>query len=123
MRIAALAFVMLIVAFGLIGMISPPRVVSFARSFVSPVGIAVAAGLRVTMGVVLYLAAPESRTPELLHVLGVITVLAGIGILFFGVDRLERMVDWWAGRSSMWVRAQASIALAAGLLLAWSLNP
>jgi uncharacterized membrane protein len=94
-----------IAALGILGMAAPDRLLVTVRRFMTSRGLAFAAGIWLVLGAALWLAAPESRAPDLLRVLGVITVIAGIATPFVGVERARRLFDWWAERSPWTVRA------------------
>jgi len=123
MTAVALVLSLAIAALGLVGVISPQRLVDVVRRFQSPTGLCVAAALRLVMGATLYVAAPSSRQPAVLLVLGVFVFAAGIATPFFGVDRFRRLLDWWTARGTGFLRAWAAFAFAFGLLLARALVP
>ncbi len=77
---------------------------------------------RLLLAVALWLAAPESRAPDLLRVFAALTFVAGVATPFVGVERAQRLYAWWAKRSPATVRAWAVLALALGLGLVWALT-
>ncbi len=119
----ALGFSVFIVALGVIGLAAPTRMVAIVRRFQTPGGLWFAAALRVGGGLAFWFAAEDSRSPELLRVLAVIVVVAGVALPFAGVDRLRRLVDWWAGQGPVLVRSQALLALTLGGFLVYALLP
>jgi uncharacterized membrane protein YidH (DUF202 family) len=123
MTAIALVFSLLIVALGALGLISPSRVVRVARYFQTSAGLYFAGAVRLAMGVALFFAAPASRAPEILRILGLVVIVAAVITPFFGLERYRRLVDWWSARGPAFVRAQAAFALALGLLLAYALVP
>jgi hypothetical protein len=86
-------------------------------------GLYLAAALRVVLGVALFFAAPTSRAPELILILGVVIVVRGVITPFFGVERLRRLLDRWSARGSAFLRGWAFLALALGLSLAYAIIP
>jgi hypothetical protein len=123
MTFVALAISLALAALGALGVASPRRLLAVVRSFQTPAGIWAAAGLRLVLGVALYLAAPEARTPGLLRILGVFIAVAGIATPFFGLDRFRRLLDWWSAEGDAFVRTWAAFACAFGLGLAYALVP
>ncbi len=123
MTVIALAFSLLIVALGALGLVSPSRPIRLVRYFQTPAGLYFAAAVRLVMGMALFFAAPASRAPEVLRILGVVIIIAGVVTPFFGLERFGRLVDWWSAKGPALVRAQAAFALALGLLLAFALVP
>jgi uncharacterized membrane protein YidH (DUF202 family) len=123
MTLLALVFSLLVAALGALGLLSPSRAQGVVRYFQTPAGLYFAAGLRLVMGLALVFAAPASRAPEVLRVVGVVIVVAGVITLFIGHERFRRLVDWWSARGPALVRVQGAFALALGLLLAYALVP
>src|SRR5512140_1906462 len=96
MRTLALLFALLIglIGAGLIGvagLVAPDRLmaaVAVAAPYVlTPVGLYVIGALRVGMGIVLILAARNSRAPTALRVIGAVVFVAGLATPLFGVER------------------------------------
>jgi hypothetical protein len=113
----------LIVALGTLGLLSPPRIVAIARHFQTSAGLYFAGAVRLVMGAALFFAAPDSRAPEILRILGLVIIVAGLVTPFFGLERYQRLVDWWSAQGPVLVRAQALFALVLGLLLTYALVP
>jgi membrane-bound ClpP family serine protease len=99
------------------------RLLGIVRHFQSPAGIYAAAALRIILGVVLFLAAPTSRAPEVVRILGIIILVAGLITPLFGLERFRRLLDWWSARGPAFMRVWAGFALAFGLLLAYTVVP
>ncbi len=55
----------------------------------------VAAGMRVVIGLVLVLSASSTRSPTGIRVVGGLTVLAGIGLLFIPIDLWRDLIQYW----------------------------
>ncbi|MBI2877925.1 MAG: hypothetical protein HYY20_13700 [Candidatus Tectomicrobia bacterium] len=108
---------------GLLGMIDPERLLRFARRWQSPAGLYLAALLRVVLGLLLFLTAPDSHVPGILHVLGGIIFTSGLATPLVGLARFQRILGWWADRSPAFKRAWAGCALAFGLLLLYAVIP
>jgi uncharacterized membrane protein YidH (DUF202 family) len=123
MTVLALAFSLLIFTLGAVGLVSPSRVVRVARYFATPAGFYFAAAVRVVMGLALLFAAPASRAPGILRILGVVIIVAGVITFFVGLERFRRLIDWWSAKGPTLARAQAAFAVALGLLLAYALSP
>lgn len=121
MTVIALGFSVFVAALGLLGLASPSLILRFSEPFQTPAGLYLAAALRLIMGAALFFAAPESRAPEALRVLGVIIIVAGVITLLFGPERFHRLLDWWSARGSGFKRAWAAVALALGLFLMYAL--
>ena len=105
------------------GVLAPSRVADFATRFSTKAGLWVAAGIRVVFGLALWFAAPASRAPLLLQVLGAITLLAGVMLPLLGVDRFKALIDWWKKLSPTAMRLWCVFAFATGAIILWALLP
>ena len=112
-----------IAALGVLGLISPDRLVRFAKLFQSRSGLYSAAAFRLALGLALILAAVSSKAPDVLRVLGVVLIIAGLATPLLGVERSRKLIAWWAALGSGFVRAWSCIALAIGLLLVYAVAP
>jgi hypothetical protein len=123
MTLVALIICLLTAAFGALGIASPSRLLGVVRYFQTPMGLYFAAGIRVLLGVALLFAAPTSRAPGLIYILGVFIIIIGVITPFFGLERFRRLLDWWSAQGSAFVRGWAVLALLFGLSLAYALVP
>ncbi len=123
MTYVALGLSLFIVALGVLGILSPARLLAFVRRIQTPGGLYTAAALRLVFGVALFLVAPESKAPDLLRIFGVLAVLAALLTPFVGLGRFGKVVDWWSSRGSLFIRAWSAIAFALGLYVAWAVLP
>jgi hypothetical protein len=121
MRLLALFLSALIAVLGVIGIVAPARLLAIARSFDTPLGLYAAAALRLVLGTALFLAAPASRAPRVLRVLGIVSFVAGLITPFIGVDRYRRLLEWWSAWGPGFLRGWAVIALTLGLFLIYAL--
>ena len=80
------------------------------RSIQTPAGFYVAAALRLALGIALFVAAPRSRVPDVISILGVLIVVAGLAAPFFGLERFRKLLDWWSNRGSLTIRLWCGIA-------------
>ncbi len=117
----ALVLSLCIAALGAFGLASPSRLIGVVRHVQTPTGLYVVAAIRVVFGVALVLAAPGSRAPELLRILGWFVVVAGVITPFFGLERFSRLLEWWSARGPVFVRAWSGFAFVLGVGLAYSL--
>ena len=123
MTLVALIICLLTSAFGALGIASPSRLLGIVRYFQTPMGLYFAAGIRVLLGVALLFAAPTSRAPGLIFILGVAIIVIGVITPFFGLERFRRLLDWWSAQGSAFIRGWAVLALVFGLSLAYALVP
>src|SRR4030095_1428068 len=96
---------------------------AIGREFASPVGLFVAAAIRVVFGAVLIFAAPASRAPQALRVVGLVILVAGVITPFFGVERARGILDWWSTQGTVLTHIAPAVALAFGGTLIYLLSP
>ena len=122
MSIVVVVFGLFMGALGALGFVAPERLIAFVRSFQTPAGLYFAAGLRLILGFALFVAAPTSRAPDVLRVLGVFIIIAGLATPFFGLERFRKLLEWWSARGTAFIRVWATFALGFGLLLAYAVS-
>jgi hypothetical protein len=108
---------------GAIGIVWPTTLLGIARFFGTASGLYAAAALRIVFGAALFMAAPGSRAPRALRVVGVLIFVGGLITPLIGLERARAILDWWSAQSSVFVRAWAGFALAVGSGLLWTLLP
>ena len=120
MSLVVVIFGLLMAALGLLGLMAPQRLIGFVRSWQTTTGLYAAAALRLALGAALFLAAPTSRAPDVLQVLGVFVFVVGLATPFFGLERFRKLLEWWSARSPGFVRTWAGVVLGFGLLLVYA---
>lgn len=116
-------FGLFVSALGIGGVLSPARLLALVTRVQSQQGLYFIAALRLLLGVALLLAAPGSRVPLYLQVLGAISVLSGAVTPFFGVRRFEAILDWWRRQGDGVVRLWSLFVLLFGASLVWAVLP
>ena len=76
-----------------------------------------AAAVRVVLGLALIFAASGSRFPTAFQIVGWLALIAAVGLLIIGQERLRKLVDWFNALSDKIVRAWLVMAVAFGLFL------
>ena len=123
-----MAFVvgMLIAALGAVGVLVPSCLVWVAEHSVTPGAFYVIAAVRVALGLVLISAAPRTRMPRTIHVLGYVVLIAGVLTALVGLVDMERaraLIAWWMQQGSGAVRLTGILVLALGSFIAWACAP
>jgi hypothetical protein len=88
-------------------------------SMITPVGLYAIAALRIAVGLVFVFAAPASRAPRTLRVLGLIVIIAGLTTPWFGVARALAVVNWLASAGTLLMRLDAGLGMALGGFLVY----
>src|SRR5262245_54315238 len=94
MKFLAVLIGLFVMIVGVVGIAAPSALLSAAEYATTPIGLYVAAAVRIGIGIVLIKVAPTSRRPKLIRALGGIAVAAGVFTAFVGVDRARAMVAW-----------------------------
>lgn len=123
MTLVATLVGLLVVALGFLGIAAPGALLGAVAAVQAPPGIYLAALLRIGIGVVLYRAAPRSRTPGILRVLGVVVVLGGLATPFVGPGIAHAFLDRWAAGGPGFMRLWAGVAVAVGAFILYAVVP
>jgi len=108
-------FGIVITLLGILGLVRPGSLIRLVQQpWQSQRGLYLSIGIRLVFGIVLLLAASQSRFPEAFSILGIISLAAAAVAPFLGFARLQRFVQWWANRSSGFVRGWSLVAAAFG---------
>jgi hypothetical protein len=119
MRWLGLVIGALVILVSAISVAAPDVRLSLERSVMTPAGLYAIAALRIALGLVFVLAAPASRAPRTLRVLGLIVIVAGLATPWFGVARARAVLNWWASAGPLWMRLVAGVGMAVGGFLVY----
>ena len=122
MRSLALVVAGVVVVLGVAGVVIPDIVIATGRHLVSPSGLYAAAAFRVGVGLVLILAARESRAPGILRAIGAVVLVAGVATPFFGVEAARARLDWEAAHVGVF-RVEGAAFVCLGGLIVSALRP
>jgi hypothetical protein len=106
-----------VVVLGVAAIVIPDVVIATGRHLVSPSGLYAAAAFRVGVGLVLILAAGESRAPGILHAIGVVALMGGVATPLFGVEAARARLDWEAGHVALFRVEGAGFVFLGGLIV------
>ena len=110
----------LITLIGLVGIVVPRYFIEVIGNWEAESRFIAAVGIRMVMGVICLSAAPASRMPVVVQVIGIIAIVAAAVALLVGLERLNRLVEWWLGRPPIVVRMSAAFAAGFGVLLVFA---
>jgi hypothetical protein len=105
---------LLMVLLGLVGVVQPARFRAMFTTMDSQTRFILAIVIRLSMGALLWWLADELRHPHVMRILAVIAVVAAVGVLVMGRNRLDKLIDWWLSRSDGLLRVSALFAAAFG---------
>jgi hypothetical protein len=123
MRTAALLVALFAIVVGMVGLVAPDSLMTVAAYVVTPVGLYVVAALRVAVGIVLIRAAPLSRVPRTLRLVGTVVIVAGLVTPLFGVERARAVLDWESAQGTAFIRGLGGLLLCIGGLIAFAVTP
>ncbi len=119
-KIAAVLFAVLTVFVGLLGVVSPDTLIAIRRSYyATPSRFYTGGMVRVAMGLIVILAASNSRWPKALRALGTVVCLQGLAAtLVFGLEHARTIMEWETMQGTILLRSGALVALASGVFIA-----
>jgi hypothetical protein len=118
-RLIGLVIGALVILASAISFAAPDLRLSLERSVITPAGLYAIAALRIALGLVFVLAAPASRAPRTLRVLGVIVIIAGLTTPWFGVARARAAQNWFESAGPWLMRLAAGVGMALGGFLVY----
>ena len=111
----------LIAAFAATGVASPATLLRAVSSFWSDGrGMWIAVVMRLVLGALLIVAAPDCRFPGAVRVLGFISIAAAVALPLIGTERVNTLVTWWTARPFSFIRAWSLLGVAFGAFLVYA---
>jgi len=111
---------MIAVAMGIVFLLSPKmmrQLIVFCQKGRRPY---MMGALRILVGIVFLLAAPQSSVVWVIVTIGILALLGGITIFIIGLERFKSMLRWWHGRPLLFLRLIALLAIGFGMLILYS---
>ena len=126
MKNIAFVAALVIVASGAVGIVVPSGLVWVAQYSLTATAFYLIGALRAGLGLVLVAAAPASRVPRALRILGYVIVIAGIVTVVMGMVAMERaraIIEWWLQQGSGLIRLGGVFIVALGSFVAYACAP
>ncbi len=123
MALVALFIGLLIAGIGVLGVVAPEALLRSVAFFQVPPAIYLAAVNRTIIGLVLVRAAPASRAPKVLRIVGFIIVIGGLLTPFIGIWVGNAIIDWWSAWGTAMVRAWGGGGAAFGAFIIYAVTP
>ena len=122
-QIVVLALGAIICALSLWGFIAPEKLWKMINGVMEKDwAIHIAVIMRLLLGAALIIAAPQSRFPVAMEVLGWIAIVAAIAILFMGRDRMKKFIAWFQRKTNTMVRVWLVFGIAFGAFLVYAVT-
>lgn len=110
----------LIVAGSFALLVAPGMMRKILAEFPKRHWIALAVSLRILIGILLIIAAPGTRAPMFVQIIGVIAIVAALFLALLGPARLQRFVEWFLRKPDRMFRCWSLFGLAFGAALVWA---
>lgn len=126
MKNIAFVAALVIMASGAVGIVVPSGLVWVAQYSLTATAFYLIGALRAGLGLVLVSAAPASRAPRALRILGYVIVIAGIVTVVMGMVAMERaraIIEWWLQQGSGLIRLAGVFIVALGSFVAYACAP
>jgi hypothetical protein len=122
MRVVATVVGVVIIGAGVVGVVSPDVILTVGQYSLTPTGLYAIAALRVAFGLVFALAAPGSRAPKTLLVLGILVVGAGVTTALLGVERARAIYDVFSAQDLSVIRLLFMLIVVIGCLVTYAVS-
>ena len=123
MALVALFIGLFIAGLGMLGIVAPEAFLRSVAFFQVPPAIYLAAVNRTLIGIVLVRAAPASRAPKVLRVLGFVIAIGGLLTPFIGIWVGDAIIDWWSAWGTAMVRVWGGAGAASGAFIIYAVAP
>ena len=121
-RLISMGFGVLIAVLSLWGIAEPRRLMSMVSGAVDQSwGLVLAVGVRLLLGAALILSAPVARFPLTFTVIGWVSVVAAIALMFMGRELIRQILGFFSGRSDTFVRLWVVLGVLFGGFLIYAL--
>jgi len=120
MLILVRLFGIVMVAFGVIYLISPQATKKYMAFWTKGRRIYTGGGLSILIGIILLLAASQCRLVWFVILIGIWALIKGIVLLVLGPEKLKSRINWWTERPVGVLRLLSLLVLAIGVLLIYS---
>jgi hypothetical protein len=123
MTLLVALFGLFVAGLGIAGIVSPERLLATVTRAQARLGVYVLAALRLLIGGALILAAPPSRAPLYLTILGGLSLVSGALTPLVGQRGFEAVLNWWRARPAGAIRLWSAFVVLFGLSLVWAVFP
>ena len=103
---------------GVVGAVSPRRLIALMTRLQSQQGLWGIAAFRLFLGASFWLAASQTAAPTFARAFGGLLLLSGAITPFFGVHRFKVVVGWFAARAGL-MRAWCAVVVPLGAWCVW----
>ena len=105
---------------GIFGILTPQRLADTVRGWPVRGRFLTVVGVRLVIGITFILAAPATRFPTAILVLGVAAVVAAVALMLAGSKRVDALIQWWFRQSAGFTRGWCILAVLVGVALVYA---
>jgi len=106
---------------GALGLVRPTALMRLVDGpWRSRAGLYLAMAVRAALGILLLVAADDTRFPWAMRILGAVSLVAAVSLPIIGYARLRAFVDWWLARPAGFVRGWSAVACLFGAFLVYA---
>lgn len=121
MTALVLLLCLFVAAMGVLAIFAPRRANELARLFSDWPGLYTATAIRLVLGAGLLFVAEDSRASTALRVFGTIILLVGVLTPLLGLERHQRMINWWLSVGRPIQLVWGAFVLALGVFLIYAI--
>lgn len=105
---------------GIFGILSPQRLAATVQAWPAQARFRGAVVIRLFIGITFVLAAPDTRFPTTILVLGIIALVAAVALIFAGSKRVDTLIQWWFRQPAGFTRGWSILAVLLGGALVYA---
>jgi hypothetical protein len=113
----------IIAGLGVIGLIAPSSYVQLGWFWAESPGLYLVSAVQIVIGFVLLRAAPSSRSPIGLGVIGAFAIVEAVLVPLLGHGRARAVAHWFGSQAMGTLRLWAMLELAIGILIVLAVTP
>jgi len=102
---------------GILGVAWPLEFIRFGYRINTSLGLCAIGVLRIVLGLILFLAAPGSRTPTTMRLLGGFLIVDGLVAPFIGIKHAKDILDWWIEKGASVIRLPFCLDILIGVFV------
>ena len=121
MLIIARLIALLMLAAGVIFLANPKAMKSYVDFWLQGSRMRKGGVVNLIIGIVLLIAAPQCNVPIVITLMGIVSLIKGVALFTFGLEKAKAMAVKWRDKPQGRVRLFALLPIGLGLLLLWSI--
>jgi hypothetical protein len=105
---------------GIFGIASPQRLADIVQTWSVRGRFLTAVVVRLVIGITFVFAAPATRFPTAILVLGVMALVVAVALMLVGSKRVDALIQWWFRQSAGFTRGWSILAVLLGAVLVYA---